>query len=48
MSGAGDDSFENGYGSVQNNSFIGDVKNLNMSNYSTNPNTTASRFYNPK
>ena len=47
--GGNDDSFDNGYGSsVQQNSFIGDVKNVNMSNYSTNPNTTASRFYNPK
>ena len=34
-----------GYG---NSSMMGADKNLNINNYSTNPNTTASRFYNPK
>ena len=31
-----------------NGSFMGVDKNLNINNFSTNPNTTASRFYNPK
>ena len=49
MSGANDgNSFDgSGYGS-HNNSFIGESKHMNTSNYGTNPNTTASRFYNPK
>ena len=34
-----------GYG---NSSMMGADKNLNINNFSTNPNTTASRFYNPK
>lgn len=31
-----------------NNSGLMDNKNYNINNFSTNPNTTASRFYNPK
>lgn len=39
-------SFDNsGYG---NGSFMGDHKNININNFGTNPNSTASRFYNPK
>lgn len=47
ISGDANGSFDNsGYG---NNSLMGGVdKNFNMNNFSTNPNTTASRFYNPK
>ena len=49
LSGQQDGSFEAGY-AVHNNSFMsmGGDKNINMSNFSTGPNTTATRFYNPK
>ena len=46
ISGDPNGSFDNsGYG---NSSFMVNDKNLNINNFSTNPNTTASRFYNPK
>ena len=46
ISGDANGSFDNsGYG---NGSFMAVDKNLNINNFSTNPNTTASRFYNPK
>ena len=51
ISNGADQSFDAGYGAMQNNSIILMDKqnnNLNMSNFSTGPNTTASRFYNPK
>ena len=47
ISGDHNGSFDTtGYG---NSSLMGVAeKNLNLNNFSTNPNTTASRFYNPK
>jgi hypothetical protein len=46
ISGDANGSFDNtGYG---NGSMMGVDKSFNINNFSTNPNTTASRFYNPK